>query len=81
MLNKAKEKDAIDQLLDRIDFHGMTAKEPAGENCLLKKLTSNFYSRVLDVLRVNSRNYDKNINKILYVALEINWEGRKEIKK
>ena len=27
MLAKTKEKDVIDQLLDQIDFHGMTAEE------------------------------------------------------
>ena len=27
-----KEKDAIDLVLDQIDFHGMTAEEPAGDN-------------------------------------------------
>ena len=36
MLAKTKEKDIIDQLLDQIDFHGMTAEELAGENGLLK---------------------------------------------
>lgn len=43
MLVKTKEKDAIDQLLDQIDFHGMTVEELAGENGLLKKLTICFY--------------------------------------
>ena len=32
MLAKTKAKDIIDQLLDQIDFHGMTAEELAGEN-------------------------------------------------
>lgn len=172
MLAKTKEKDVIDQLLDQIDFHGMTAEELAGENGLLKKLTSRFYSKALDAemdehfgykkndnagdnsgnsrngyttktvitddndrievkvprdiqrhlqqvygvevspetisnitdsvmadvrewqtrpleksypilfldaLRVNSRQDGKNVNKALYVALAINWEGRKEV--
>ena len=48
MLVKKKEKDAIDRLLDQIDFHGMTAEELAGENGLLKQLTSRFYSRALE---------------------------------
>lgn len=77
MLNKTKEKNVIDWLLDKIDFHGMTAEE----NGLLKKLTSRFYSRVLDVLRVNSRQDGKNINKTLYLAHVINWKGRKKVKK
>ena len=33
----------------------------------------------LDAIRVNSRQDVKNINKALYVALAINWEGRKEV--
>ena len=33
----------------------------------------------LDVLRVNSRQDGKNINKALYIALEINWKGRKAV--
>ena len=33
----------------------------------------------LDAIRVNSRQDGKNINKALYVALAINWEGRKEV--
>ena len=48
MLAKKKEKDAIDRMLDQIDFHGMTAEALAGENGLLKKLTSRFYSRALE---------------------------------
>lgn len=38
MLDKTKkEKDVIDQMLDQIDFHGMTAEELSGENGLLKR--------------------------------------------
>ena len=33
----------------------------------------------LDALRVNSRQDGKNISKALYVALAINWEGKKEV--
>ena len=35
MLSKTKEKDVIDQLLDQIDLHGMTAEELAGEGDLM----------------------------------------------
>ena len=48
MLAKKKEKDVIDRMLDQIDFHGMTAEALAGENGLLKQLTSRFYSRALE---------------------------------
>ena len=59
---KPKEKDVIDQLLDQIDFHGMTAEELAGENGLLKKLTSRFYSKALDAEMDEHLGYKKNDN-------------------
>ena len=62
MLAKKKEKDVIDQLLDQIDFHGMTAEELAGENGLLKKLTSRFYSKALDAEMDAHLGYKKNDN-------------------
>ena len=62
MLAKKKEKDIIDQLLDQIDFHGMTAEELAGENGLLKKLTSRFYSKALDAEMDEHLGYKKNDN-------------------
>ena len=61
MLAKKKEKDVIDRLLDQIDFHGMTAEELAGENGLLKKLTSRFYSRALDAEMDEHLGYKKMI--------------------
>ena len=62
MLAKTKEKDVIDQLLDQIDFHGMTAEDLAGENGLLKKLTSRFYSKALDAEMDEHLGYKKNDN-------------------
>ena len=62
MLAKKKEKDVIDRMLDQIDFHGMTAEELAGENGLLKKLTSRFYSRALDAEMDEHLGYKKNDN-------------------
>ena len=62
MLAKKKEKDVIDHLLDQIDFHGMTAEELAGENGLLKKLTSRFYSKALDAEMDEHLGYKKNDN-------------------
>lgn len=59
---KPKEKDAIDQLLDQIDFHGMTAEELSGENGLLKKLTSRFYSKALEAEMEEHLGYKKNDN-------------------
>lgn len=62
MLAKTKEKDVIDQLLDQIDFHGMTVEELAGENGLLKKLTSRFYSKALNAEMDEHLGYKKNDN-------------------
>ena len=62
MLAKKKEKDVIEQLLDQIDFHGMTAEELAGENGLLKKLTSRFYSKALEAEMDEHLGYKKNDN-------------------
>ena len=62
MLAKRKEKDAIDRLLDQIDFHGMTAEELAGENGLLKKLTSRFYTKALNAEMDEHLGYKKNDN-------------------
>ena len=62
MLAKKKEKDVIDRMLDQIDFHGMTAEELAGENGLLKQLTSRFYSRALDAEMDEHLGYKKNDN-------------------
>lgn len=59
---KKKGKNVIDQLLDQIDFHGMTAEELAGENGLLKNLTSRFYSRALDAEMDSHLGYKKNDN-------------------
>ena len=62
MLAKKKEKDVIDRMLDQIDFHGMTAEELAGENGLLKQLTSRFYSRALEAEMEAHLGYKKNDN-------------------
>ena len=129
-----REKDVIDQMLDQLDFHGMTQEELTGKDGLLRQLTSRFYERILnaekdqylgykkhdkagdhcgnsrngysektvilddnstteiqvprdrnstfepflDALRVNCRQDGRTVNKALYVALAINWEGKKE---
>ena len=46
----------------KIDFHGMTAEELAGENGLLKQLTRRFYSRALDAEMDEHLGYKKNDN-------------------
>ena len=62
MLAKRKEKDVIDRLPDQIDFHGMTAEELAGKNGLLKKLTSRFYSKILEAEMDEHPGYKKTDN-------------------
>lgn len=37
---RTKEKDAIDQILDQLDLHGMTQEELFGAEGLAKKLTA-----------------------------------------
>ena len=62
MLSKKKAKDVIDRMLDQIDFHGMTAEALAGENGLLKQLTSRFYSRALEAEMEAHLGYKKHDN-------------------
>lgn len=62
MLAKKKEKDAIDLMLDQIDFHGMTAEELSGESGLLKQLTARFYKRALEAEMDGHLGYRKNDN-------------------
>ena len=43
-----KEKDVIDQILDRLDLHGKTQEELFGADGLAKKLTSRLLSKALE---------------------------------
>ena len=43
-----KEKDIIDQLLDNIDFKGLTQDEVVGQDGLIKQLTGRILQRALD---------------------------------
>ena len=44
-----KEKDIIDQMLDNIDFRGLTQDEVVGQNGLIKQLTGKILQRALEV--------------------------------
>ncbi len=55
-----REKDAIDLMLDQIDFHGMTKDELAGENGLLRQITKRFYERALEAEMDTHLGYAKN---------------------
>ena len=57
-----KEKEAIDLMLDQIDFHGMTRDELAGENGLLRQITRRFYERALEAEMDTHLGYVKNDN-------------------
>jgi hypothetical protein len=52
-----REKDIIDQLLDNIDFHGLTQDEIAG--CLIKQLTGKVLQRALEVEMTEHLRYEK----------------------
>jgi len=43
-----KEIDIIDQLLDNIDFKGLTQDEVAGQDGLIKQLTGKILQRALE---------------------------------
>ncbi|MDR2596994.1 MAG: IS256 family transposase [Treponema sp.] len=57
-----KEKDIIDQLLDNIDFHGLTQDEVVGQGGLIKQLTGRILQRALEAEMTEHLGYEKNSN-------------------
>jgi len=57
-----KEKDLIDQLLDNIDFRGLTQDEVVGQNGLIKQLTGRILQKALDAEMTEHLGYEKNSN-------------------
>lgn len=57
---KPKEKDAIDKMLDQVDFHGMAKDEIMGKDGLLKQLTSRLLTRALEAEMDSHLGYSKN---------------------
>jgi transposase-like protein len=57
-----KEKDIIDQLLDNIDFHGLTQDEVVGQDGLIKQLTGRILQRALEAEMTEHLGYEKNSN-------------------
>jgi transposase-like protein len=57
-----KEKDIIDQLLDNIDFRGLTQDEVVGRDGLIKQLTGKILQRALDAEMTGHLGYEKNSN-------------------
>jgi len=57
-----KEKDIIDQMLDNIDFRGLTQDEVVGQNGLIKQLTGKILQRALEAEMTEHLGYVKNSN-------------------
>jgi transposase-like protein len=57
-----KEKDIIDQLLDNINFRGLTQDEVVGQGGLIKQLTGRILQRALDAEMTEHLGYEKNSN-------------------
>ena len=59
---KEKEKDIIDQLLDNINFKGLTQDEVVGQNGIIKQLTGRILQRALEAEMTEHLGYEKNSN-------------------
>jgi len=57
---KPKEKDAIDLLLDQIDFHGLTQEDVLGQDGLVKTLTAKILNRAMEAEMEHHVGYPKN---------------------
>ena len=57
-----KEKDVLDQLLDNIDFRGLTQDEAVGKDGLIKQLTGRILRRALEAEMTEHLGYEKNSN-------------------
>jgi len=59
---KEKEKDILDQILDTIDFKGLTQDEVVGQDGLIKMLTGKILQRALEAEMTEHLGYEKNSN-------------------
>jgi transposase-like protein len=57
-----KGKDIIDQLLDNINFKGLTQDEVVGKDGIIKQLTGRILQRTLDAEMTEHLGYEKNSN-------------------
>jgi len=57
---KEKEKDILDQILDTIDFKGLTQDEVVGQDGLIKQLTGRILQRTLEAEMTEHLGYEKN---------------------
>jgi len=52
---KEKERDILDQLLDNINFKGLTQDEVIGQDGLIKQLTGKILQRALEASNLGSQ--------------------------
>ncbi len=57
-----KEKDLIDQLLDQIDFRGLTQDKVVGQEGLIKQLSGKILERALEAEMTEHLGYEKHSN-------------------
>jgi transposase-like protein len=57
-----KEKGILDQILNAIDFRGLTQDQVAGKDGLIKQLTGKILQRTLDAEMTEHLGYEKNSN-------------------
>jgi len=57
-----KEKDIMDQILDTINFRGLTQDEVVGQGGLIKQLTGKILQRALETEMTEHLGYEKNSN-------------------
>jgi len=57
---KEREKDILDQILDTIDFKGLTQDEVVGQDGLIKTLTGKILQRALEAEMTEHLGYEKN---------------------
>ena len=57
-----KEKDILDQILDQINFKGLTQDEVVGQDGLIKTLTGKILQKALEAEMTERPGYEKNSN-------------------
>jgi len=62
MARKKKERDVLDELLDNINFKGLTQDEVSGKDGLIKQLTGKILQRALEAEMTEHLGYEKNSN-------------------
>lgn len=59
---KKKEKDVLDQILDTVDFRGLTRDEVVGKDGLIKQLSGRILQRALEAEMTGHLGYEKHSN-------------------